>query len=148
MYLEREKDYTHIMLLDAHLHFTREALLSMIGEDDPLSFAQACFFMFLECIYNHDLCLAKRYMNLVADTIKRYDIRFVPRSSGDMTYHIMSPPRELTEDVYERTSFLCEVLHSEVDLVLLTGGTEGNLPDLYRQFTDELPVGVVTFFFS
>jgi len=141
MYQEHRGHYSHLLLLDAHLHFARDALLSMKEGDDPLSFAQACFLMFLVCIYNQNIYLGSRYMKLVAGTIKRNDIRFVPRHTvGYMAnQHINSPVSEFSEEVHERGSFLSEVLYSEVDLILLTGGKETALLDLHTQFQQELP---------
>jgi hypothetical protein len=89
-------------------------------------------------------------MKLVAGTIKRNDIRFVPRHTvGYMAnQHINSPVSEFSEEVHERASFLSEVLYSEVDLILLTGGKETALLDLHTQFQQELPVGALFSFLT
>lgn len=128
-------------VLEEHLHLTKLALVSMREEDDPLSFAQACFFMFYAYMYNQDRQRGKRYLILAAEAIIRNKIRATPQDSS-------SSVPALTEEVHERISFLAEVLCCEGDLVLVSGGIFPLLGEIDRQFEEELPVCSFSLFYS
>lgn len=130
VYQEQRQDYSHMTLMNKYLEQTKAALLDMREEHDPLSFAQACFFMFYAYMYNHNRRMAKHYFAIGAKVIKRHQIRLVTSNS----------PPVLTEEEYERIAFLAEMCSSEVDLVLVSGGLAPLLGYLLSQFEVELPV--------
>jgi hypothetical protein len=136
IYLEQQRNYVQLPILGVHLQLALASLVEMT-EDDPLSFAQACFFMMIACMYNYNSALGKRCLNLVISTVRRNDIRYVS------LFRVHVP--DFTEEVHERASFLSELICAEVDMILVTGEKHVVLTDLRKQFTQELLVrGILT----
>jgi hypothetical protein len=133
LFLERQRDYNLLPILEGHLKHVWHSMESMREEDDPLSFAQACFFLFYASTYNMNRFLGQRFLKLAADCVKRHDIRLVFRN-------MEKKPALPTEEDTERIGFLCELLCAEVDIVLVSGGDSQMLTGIETQFQEELPV--------
>lgn len=108
-------------------------MASMKEEQDPLDFAQAHQLMYIACIYNHDIFLGDRFLRKSTNVVRRRGIRFVQAG----------PDLGFTEEVHERTSFLCELIYSEVQMRILTGETKAFSLDLHKQFAEDLHVRVI-----
>lgn len=115
----------------------REALLDMNEVDDPLSFAQAHYLMSFMCFYNREFGLGRRFFRRAVGTVRQHDIRFVPRRVDDT-----SPSPDYSEEVHERTSFLCELIHFSFHVQMLSGKPIEPLLDLHQQYRQDLKASV------
>lgn len=136
LYQERQRDPSLASILDMHMTRVHETFMEMDETDDPLSFAQAHLLMTLACFYNREFGLANRFFRRSVGTVQQHDIRFVPRRVNDTT-----PLPPFSEEVHERISFLCELLHCSLHVQMLTGKPIEPLTDLHNQFKQELRVG-------
>lgn len=104
-----------------HLQCSLDALHSMREEDDPLSLAQAYFYMGMAHAYMQAIKVGKRYFKKCVDVVQRNKIRFVPISNGDGdSLNIISTPPESQECVHERVVFLAQMVYLE-DVVYIIG---------------------------
>jgi hypothetical protein len=141
LYQELKGEYCFLYTMCIYLQQTRDAMVSMREEDDPLSYAQARHFMALLCMYNHNVALGRQYFATILQTVQRYDIRFVSRYEySTLRERPSSDP--VSEEFAERTVFLSQIIYFQLHCILITGEADDLCRDLRRQFTRELPVRI------
>ena len=134
----------------------------MQGElDDPFTYAQIRFMLFLYALLWRSTNVASRLLRSVFSIVQRNDIRFVPeykllqaqrarqdfsRFAGDLGRDGLPAP-EFSESDYERVAFLASIIGADAGLQLfgLKREAEVSWLDLERQFFDELPVRLPPF---
>ena len=134
----------------------------MQGElDDPFTYAQIRFLLFLYALLWRNTNVASRLLKSVFSIVERKDIRFVheykllqvqtayqtfPGLVGGLGRGGLPAP-EFSESDYERVVFLASLIGADAGLQLfgLKREAEVSWLDLERQFFDELPVRLSTF---
>ena len=134
----------------------------MQGElDDPFTYAQIRFLLFLYALLWRNTNVASRLLKSVFSIVERNDIRFVHEyklfqvRSAHQTFPGLTgglgrgglPAPEFSESDYERVVFLASLIGADAGLQLfgLKREAEVSWLDLERQFFDELPVRLSTF---
>lgn len=85
----------------------------MNEEDDPLTFAQACWSLCVLYQWVRAASLSTHYFQRCMEVIRKNDIRFAPRSAQSL-----SPVPEFTEYVHERAAVLAQMVSSEAWLYI------------------------------
>jgi len=134
----------------------------MLGElDDPFTYAQIRFMLFLYALLWRSTNVASRLLRSVFYIVERNGIRFVPEykllhvqrvrqgfsgSVGGLGRDGLPAP-ESSESDYERVVFLASLIGADAGLQLfgLKREAEVSWLDLERQFFDELPVRLSVF---
>ena len=131
----------------------------MQGElDDPFTYAQIRFMLFLFTLLWRSTSVASRLLKSVFAIVERNDIRFVPEYKLLQLQHAPGGPAEIaggfdrdglpvpefSESDYERVVFLASLIGADAGLQLfgLSRDSEVSWLDLERQFFDELPVRI------
>jgi hypothetical protein len=142
LYQERKGEYCFLYTMCIYLRQTKEAMMSMREEDDPLSYAEACHFMALLCVYNHNGILGKEYFMKAMRVVDTYDIRFAPRFESNNA--VSSPHSSSGEQLLARVALLCQLIYFQLHSTLIIGETEDLCYDLRLQFMKELPVHILS----
>lgn len=122
----------------------------MQGElDDPLTYAQIRFMLFLYALLWRSTKVASRLLRSVFSIVERNEIRFVPEYKLVQAQRAREglagdglPLQEFSESDYERVVFLASLIGADAGLQLfgLKREAEASWLDLERQFFHELPV--------
>jgi hypothetical protein len=138
-YQERQGHYFLLPIQVEHLDLALRALGNMKEEDDPMSFAQANFFIGKAYTYTQSVGIGKRYLRKAMQTVRRYGIRFV-QDSGSADPNGGSPFPEPAEIICERFMLLGELLYTEV--VFYMFGQPTVQLDFHQEeyFRSEIPV--------
>ena len=132
----------------------QESSPKMLGEsDDPFTYAQIRFMLFLYALLWRSTNVASRLLKSVFAIVERNNIRFVPEYKLLQTQHAREgldgdglPVSEFSESDYERVVFLSSLIGADAGLQLFGLAREAEVSwlDLERQFFDELPVCLPT----
>jgi hypothetical protein len=99
------------------LQATYEALKIMRPEDDPLAYAQAQIHMCMAVMSVGNTKVAISHLRKGANTIRCFQIRFVPRGVGG-DGNAVQEAGGYSEEAHERAAFLSKILHFETYLAL------------------------------
>ena len=124
--------------------------------DDPFTYAQIRFMLFLYTLLWRSTNVASRLLRSVFAIVERNDIRFVPEHRLLLVQQAHEAPSgpeagldkdglptpEFSESDYERVAFLGSLIGADAGLQLFGLAREAEVSwlDLERQFFDELPV--------
>jgi hypothetical protein len=130
LYQERRRDFS---LQDLETKYCKVACASLKTIRDPYVMVGACHYLAKICYYAYALHDCNRYRQNIKDLVKKYNIRFLPESSGTRVY-------EISEDDHSKASFLAEVVSSDIVLRYVLGDREDLFSDFEQQFRLEFPV--------
>lgn len=121
-----------------YLRLAREAIETMREGDDPLSYVEACHLMSFWYTYNDNALLGMEYFTKAVRTIKRHDIRLLPRSLDNFSF---------SEEVAETVISLSQLVYLQHYLCPITSDLDQDpCFDLKQQFLKEVPVRVPPLF--
>ena len=126
-YQHNRSDFSLLQHQGELLRTTYEALDTMRPEDDPLAYAQAQVYISMAMMNTGNTGNVKVAMNHLkkgADTIRAFNIRFVPQGMGG-NENAVQEIGGYSEAAHERAVFLSKILHFEAYLSLYAMGLPG-----------------------
>ena len=123
-YQHSRSDFSLLQHQHELLQTTYEALDTMRPEGDPLAYAQAHIYMSMAVMNAGNIKVAMAHLRKGANTIRTFDIRFVPRGIGG-NENVVQEIGGYSEEPHERAVFLSKILHFEAYLSLYVMGLPG-----------------------
>lgn len=123
-YQYNRSDFSLLQHQGELLRATYEALDTMRPEDDPLAYAQAQIYMSMAVMNTGNIKVAMNHLRKGANTIKTFNIRFVPLGVGGNA-NVVQEVGGYSEVAHERAVFLSKILHFEAYLSLYVMGLPG-----------------------
>ena len=126
-YQHNRSDFSLLQHQDELLRTAYEALSTMRPEDNPLAYAQAQIYMSMAVMNTgttENIKIAMSHLRKGANTIRNFNIKFVPQGAG-WNGSVIQEVGGYSEEAHERAVFLSKILHFEAYLSLYVMGLPG-----------------------